>query len=193
MKSATRIWNYKLRGLPCAVATAINLTLKKFYTEFFSFLQVRNLGASGLNNKIYPGVTIRFPGNISLGSNASIDSGTLFKSEFDDACLRILDGCTIGKNVLVDFSGDLSVGNNVMISEGVVIQTHDHGYEPKSIPHKCALTIEDNSWIATKAVVLAGVNVIGRNSIIAAGAVVTKDVPEDSVVGGNPARVIREL
>ena len=54
------------------------------------------------------------------------------------------------------------------------------------------ITVKDNVWIGGNVVILPGVT-IGKNSIVAAGAVVTKDVPDNVIVGGNPARVIREI
>ena len=56
----------------------------------------------------------------------------------------------------------------------------------------CRLLLEDNVWIGDRAIVGKGVS-IGKNSIVAAGSVVVKDVPPNVVVGGNPARIIKEL
>jgi acetyltransferase-like isoleucine patch superfamily enzyme len=180
-------------GLFTALPVFLSLTLKLIREYVHAAAWPTNLGEAGKNVKIKPGVTIRYPRNIRMGSDISIDDGTVFKSEFEDGFVQMGSLCTIGKCVLLDFSGGLSIGDNVMISEGAVVQTHDHGYLPKSIPKKKPLVIEDNVWIAMRATILAGVNRIGENSIIAAGAVVTREVPKNSIVAGNPAKVIKEI
>ncbi|MCO4822892.1 MAG: acetyltransferase [Flavobacteriaceae bacterium] len=92
------------------------------------------------------------------------------------------------------------IGDNVLIGSSVFISDHDHGStnldDMKMIPSKRALItspvfIENNVWIGEKAIILKGVT-LGENSIIAAGSVVTKNVPAYSVVAGVPAKVIIE-
>jgi maltose O-acetyltransferase len=83
-----------------------------------------------------------------------------------------------------------------MMGPGVQIYTaaHDLLAEPRirGIEVAKPITIEDNVWIGGSAVLLPGVTV-GLNAVVGAGAVVTKDVPPNAVVVGNPARVIREI
>jgi acetyltransferase-like isoleucine patch superfamily enzyme len=107
----------------------------------------------------------------------------------------------IGNNVMIGIgsvlTGPVTVGNNVIMAQHVGISGLNHGYLDIHTPirdQKCtALTviIEDDCWIGTNAVITAGVT-IGKHSVIAGGSVVTKDVPPYSVVGGNPARVIKQ-
>ena len=97
----------------------------------------------------------------------------------------------INRNVILDFSGDLIIGKNVVISEYTFIFSHSHGYDPHSPPIKSKLVIEDNVWIGANSFIGENVNFIGENALIAAGSIVTKDVPSNAVVGGNPAKLIK--
>ena len=89
----------------------------------------------------------------------------------------------------------ISIGNNVSIAYGVLIQDSDYhtmyDEDGQAKPHTLPITIEDNVWIGANAIILKGVTV-GKGSVVAAGSVVTKDVPEYSLVGGNPAKIIKE-
>lgn len=124
----------------------------------------------------------------------------------------------IGKHVFVGehskiwSAAKITIGNNVLISHNVNI--HDYDSHPtdylqrreqsefilskQTLPDKyydvaeAPIVIEDDAWICFNAVILKGV-VVGRGAIVAASAVVTKDVPPFSVVAGNPARVIKNL
>jgi acetyltransferase-like isoleucine patch superfamily enzyme len=109
--------------------------------------------------------------------------------------LNIGDYCHISSLERVEF------GSNILIGSSVYISDHDHGtskYEDlKQVPTDRILisspvVIGDNVWIGEKAIILKGVK-IGRNSIIGAGSVVTKDVPEYSIVVGVPAKVIKTI
>lgn len=91
--------------------------------------------------------------------------------------------------------GGVDIADEVMIGPNVNIITTGHPMEPsdrrKYIEGK-PIVIEKNVWIATGATILGGVT-IGENSVVGAGAVVTKDVPPGSFAAGNPARVIRSI
>lgn len=88
----------------------------------------------------------------------------------------------------------ISIGNNVNIAYGVLIQDSDFhtmfdesgNAKPDTLP----IIIEDDVWIGAKAIILKGVT-LGKGCVVAAGAVVTKSVPAYSLVGGNPARIIK--
>jgi len=89
--------------------------------------------------------------------------------------------------------GGLDIGDDVMIGPNVSIITTGHPLEPsqrRAVTIGKPIAIERNVWIAAGATVIGGVT-IGENSVVAAGSVVTKDVPPKALVGGNPARVIR--
>ena len=92
--------------------------------------------------------------------------------------------------------GDISIGNGVVMGPDVAILTENHRFDDIGSPiggqgkEVSPVVIEDDVWIGLRAIILPGVR-IGRSSVIGAGAVVTKDIPPYSIVGGVPARVIR--
>ncbi|WP_035602744.1 sugar O-acetyltransferase [Haloferula sp. BvORR071] len=131
------------------------------------------LGSCGTNAFVEPSFRCDYGYNIHLGDN--------FYSNYD---LIILDVC------------EVRIGHNCFIAPRVSIFTAGH---PLDAPTRISglefgkpVTIGDNVWIGGHAVINPGVR-IGNNVVIAAGAVVTKDVPDNMVVAGVPARVIREL
>lgn len=113
-------------------------------------------------------------------------------------------GCNIfiGENFFANFNltvldeAEVRIGDNVFIGPNVSIYTACHPLEAaernKYIEWAEPVIIGDNVWIGGSATVLPGVR-IGDNAVIGAGAVVTKDVPDDVVVGGNPARIIKKI
>jgi acetyltransferase-like isoleucine patch superfamily enzyme len=105
----------------------------------------------------------------------------------------------IGRNVFINQNctfydlGGIDIADEVMIGPNVSIITSGHPLEPsqrRSVTTGKPIVIERNVWIAAGATIIGGVT-IGENSVVAAGSVVTKDVPADTLAGGNPARVIR--
>jgi acetyltransferase-like isoleucine patch superfamily enzyme len=112
-----------------------------------------------------------------------------------------MGGIFIGARTLVGIAnvliGPLRIGNDVIIAQNVVFSGLNHGYEDLSLPirnQKCSaaeIVVEDEVWIGANAVITAGVR-IGKHAVVAGGSVVTKDVPAYSVVGGNPARILRQ-
>jgi acetyltransferase-like isoleucine patch superfamily enzyme len=108
---------------------------------------------------------------------------------------------TVGRNVFVNQNctfydlGGLAIGDDVMIGPNVNIITSGHPIEPsrrRDYVVAKPIVIERNVWIAAGVTIIGGVTV-GENSVVAAGSVVTKYVPANTLVGGNPARVIRSI
>lgn len=107
---------------------------------------------------------------------------------------------TIGKNVFVNIGcsfqdrGGIHIADNVMIGMNVVIATLNHGLAPeeRQSTTPAPVHIGKNAWIGSSATILPGVT-IGENAVVAAGAVVTKDVPANTVVAGVPATFIKEV
>lgn len=92
----------------------------------------------------------------------------------------------------------VTMGNYLMMAENVLFLGGGHTYEQLDIPMghqgalpKSPLQIDDDVWIGARAMILPGCKHIGTGVIIGAGAVVTKDVPDYAIVGGNPAKVIK--
>lgn len=106
-------------------------------------------------------------------------------------------GTTIGHHVAINIDATVTIGENVLISPHAMIFTGNHRIGPASMRSSkdltgAPVTIEDGAWVRAAAVILPGVT-IGRGSIVGAGAVVTKDVPENVYVEGNPATVVHRL
>lgn len=106
----------------------------------------------------------------------------------------------IGKNVFINFDcvfldlGGITIEDNVLIAPKVGLLTEGH---PTSIEDRHSLIpkpihIKKNAWIGANATILQGVT-IGENAIVAAGSVVSKDVPDNTIVGGIPAKIIKEI
>jgi acetyltransferase-like isoleucine patch superfamily enzyme len=108
---------------------------------------------------------------------------------------------TVGRNVFInqnctlDDVGGIDIADDVLIGPNVSIITSGHPIAPSERRNGVIakpVVIERNVWIAAGVIVIGGVT-IGENSVVAAGAVVTKDVAANMLVGGNPARVIRSI
>lgn len=107
---------------------------------------------------------------------------------------------TIGKNVFINHGcsfldlGGITIENNVLIGPQVKLVTENHPLDPatrKGLITKPILIMQ-NAWIGAGATILPGVTV-GENAVVAAGAVVSKDVPANTVVGGIPAKLIKSI
>ena len=106
------------------------------------------------------------------------------------------DNFYVNHNCVFLDAGGLTVGDNVRIGPNTGIYTPQHAYDPElraaGYEISWPVVIEDNVWIGGSVSILGGVT-IGKNSIIGAGSVVTKDIPPNVVAAGNPCRVIHEL
>lgn len=110
------------------------------------------------------------------------------------------DEITVGQNVFINQNctfydlGGLHIADDVMIGPNVSIITAGHGLAPsqRRVTIGNPIVIERNVWIAACVTIIGGVT-IGENAVVGAGSVVTKDVPPNTLVGGNPARVIRSI
>lgn len=124
---------------------------------------------------------------IRIGKKTSIHRGCRFYAP-GNVC--IADHTVINRDVLLDGRSSLEIGENVSISEGVLILTLEHDpNSPEFITRGAKVVIEDYVFIGARALILPGAT-IGHGAVVAAGAVVTEDVPEYQIVGGVPARPI---
>jgi maltose O-acetyltransferase len=107
------------------------------------------------------------------------------------------DNIYIGPQAYIWAVGGLEIYENVILGPRVTIHTSNHRYEDATMlpydgyTYKKKVTIEKNVWIGDSALIVPGVT-IGEGSIVAMGSVVTKDIPKYSIVGGNPAKVIKK-
>jgi galactoside O-acetyltransferase len=130
--------------------------------------------------------------------------GHLGKNIFIEPPLHVAYGSRIhiGDNFYANFNLvlvddiDIFIGNNVMFAPNVTISVTGHPVHPdlrkNGDQFSFPVTIEDNVWIGSNVVILPGVT-IGKNSVIGAGSIVTKDIPENVVAVGNPCKVLRPI
>lgn len=121
----------------------------------------------------------------------------MFARIYDPAHITIGDGTLIGERATLDgrkqlpnSQGGLTIGNHVDIASEVMVWTSEHDIHSSDMrPIEAKVTIEDYVFIGPRAIILPGVT-IGRGAVVAAGAVVTKDVAPNSIVAGVPAKEI---
>lgn len=129
----------------------------------------------------------------NLGTDSTIEDFSAINNGVGDVIIG--DRTRIGlSNTLI---GPVKVGNDVRLAQNVVLSGLNHNYTEIDSPiHKQGVStkpivIEDESWIGANVVIVPGVTV-GKHSIVAAGSVVTKDIPQYSVAAGNPARILKQ-
>lgn len=165
-----------------------------------------SLKSKGKNIRIKRGNYILGEGYISLGNNVSLGRhGRLtawdkyYKQIFIPE-IKIGDNVSIGDNFHITAINYIEIGANVLMGQKVTITDNSHGIAElseimvapslRNLVSKGPVIIEEDVWIGDKVTILPGVK-IGKGSIIAANAVVTKDVPSYCIVGGIPAKIIK--
>lgn len=102
------------------------------------------------------------------------------------------DNCFVNSGTVVMSVLEITIGDDVAIAnEAYLMDTDSHGVEGRPVKN-APVRVGAGSWIGARALILPGVT-IGRRCLVAAGAVVSRDVPDDTLVAGNPAKVVREL
>lgn len=124
------------------------------------------------------------------GTNVNFEKGASFGSDF-------IIGDNSGVGINAQISSSVIIGKSVMMGPEVVMLTTGHRHDRIDIPMGAQgglplrpIVIQDDVWIGQRAIILPGV-VIGHGSIVGAGAVVTKSFPPFSVIGGNPAKLLK--
>lgn len=158
--------------------------------------------------------------SLEIGDNASIENGTRIyinnnwqwgnDISFSTHCqifsreggyhgiLNIGDDSHIGDYTIIDVAGDVIIGKKVAIGPNCVFYSHDHIYSDRALAaweggvKTGNIVIEDGAWIGSGVTILPGIT-IGRNAVLAAGSVVTKDVEEYCIYGGIPAKLIKRI
>jgi acetyltransferase-like isoleucine patch superfamily enzyme len=146
------------------------------------------------------GSTILVKGHWSIGDSSNISSNCAIFSRENDlhGNLKIGNDSNIGDNTIIDVSDDVIIGDNVAIGPGCKIYTHDHDYRDLNLPawkgkiKTGKVIIGNNSWIGANVVIMPGVKV-GYHSVIAAGSVVNRNVPDCEVYGGVPAKLLKKI
>lgn len=138
------------------------------------------------------------PSEIEFKGSANIGKGSLFIA--DGGTIEIGNGfsCNTNCHINASIGGEISIGKNILVGPNVVIRTANHNFNDKEKPmnqqgHNFAdIQVADNVWIGANSVILGGVK-IGEGSIIAAGAVVNKNVEPFTIVGGVPAKILKSI
>lgn len=188
-----RLWNGRTLGLPLGAMVFFVVASKRVLDRIATALWRGNLGALGSRSIIQVGVSFRYPGRVQIGERCSVASGCSFTSEHSDGSLELGTATIVNRDVTVDFTGGVVVERGVVISEGVTIYSHTHGHDPRSASKKTPLIIGEGTWIGARAMICEGVGYIAPETIVAAGAVVTREIREPGVYGGVPARFIKKL
>ncbi len=150
----------------------------------------------GRGSKIYSSVRMDTPPyrRFSLGRQSVIESYCCINNAVGDVVIG--DYTRIGiHNTII---GPVTIGNHVNLAQSITVTALNHNFDDanKRIDEQGVSTsqtvIDDDVWIGANAVILSGVT-IGTHSVVAAGAVVTKDVPPHSLVAGVPAKIIKKI
>ncbi len=171
-----------------SVISAFLLICYAFFIKFF-------LAEAGVNFRpMYP-LRINGGRNIKIGNNFSSMGYTYLYA--NDGKINIGNNLSLNTNVQIGSSGgEIHIGNNVLIGPNVVIRAADHGIAKGKLINQQkhiggVIIIEDDVWIGSNCVILKNVH-LGKGCVIAAGSVVTKEVPANAIFGGVPAKFIKE-
>lgn len=149
-----------------------------------------------------PLVHDKYRNHVSIGRDTVVGKYSRIQCYPDEnmeiGYLSIGDGCRIGNRCSFLVGGNITIGNGVLMASDVLITSENHSINPESTewymsqPLQCKpIKIKDGCWIGEKVCILPGVS-IGTKSVIGAGSIVTKSIPDFSVAVGNPAKVIKQ-
>jgi maltose O-acetyltransferase len=155
--------------------------------RFGFLLYVTNRWIAGLPSHYLRNAWYRRVLRVSIAPKGAIHQGAHFTSR---GRVEIGTGTTLDRNAWLDGRGGLFIGDHVATGPGVMFLTADHDPQcPQFSGRLEPVRVGDRAWLGARALVLPGVT-IGEGAIVAAGAVVTRDVPPYAIVGGVPARII---
>lgn len=209
------MWEQAILSLFGWIPTIVGIVLRTIVYRLIMHIQ----GVVAIEN----GVRIRFANHVRLARGVYLDEGVYLHAlphgieigentyvmhhaelhvynfrDLPHAGIKIGKNCLISEFTILRGQGGITIGDNVYTSPFVQIVAVNHVYDD---PHRPiieqgitaqGIVIEDNAWIGSSAIILDGVRV-GKGAVVAAGAVVSKDVPPHTVVAGVPAKVIKEI
>ena len=170
--------------------------------KIFSVLFKHNFGKIGANSRIVSPVAIQGSKNIFIGDDVLIATHSCLAAmplEKSDGCeLKIGNGCMIGRFNHIYATKSIIIEDKVLTANNVYISDNLHGYNSPEIPivdqpviQKAPVIIGEGSWLGQNSCIIGAQ--IGRHCVVGANAVVTKDIPDFSVVVGAPARIIKRF
>jgi acetyltransferase-like isoleucine patch superfamily enzyme len=171
----------KSKGLLPFIKSLFIYCIKLFLGRINLLIYFPYIKGSKKKFKIFGKCSIMYPKQITIGNDVYIGNNTVFISECQSGKLIIGSNVKINDNCLIDHSGNLLIKDECFISSNVIIYTHDHGYDPRSKPEFNKLTIGKNVWVGRNVVIMPKCKSIGDNSIISLGAIVTKNIPKNSI------------
>lgn len=179
-------------------------TIAKLKSYILYFYWRKKIGSYKGKFHIHPHCNICHPQCLHLEKGVGIGSYTYIGPVLSYAnisytpSINIGAGTWIGKHCSIACINRVEIGKNVLFAGHVHITDHSHGYEninqpiaPQKLISKGPVIIEDDCWLGFSCEILSGVH-IGKHSIVAARAVVTKDVPPYCIVAGNPAKIVKQ-
>lgn len=200
INSITKPFFLMLYNIHIFLREFLSLILKVFYYEPLFRARCEKVGRNLRMEKL-PYITGH--GKIIIGDNVYLSGKSGFSvggKVYSQPELIIGNNTFIGHGCSIEINQKVLIGNNCLIAGGVMIfdsdgHPHDFRKRRENLPVDKEdikpVIIEDDVWICAKAIILKGVRV-GARSIIGAGAVVTHDIPPDTLFAGNPARIIKE-
>ena len=209
------MWEQAILSLFGWIPTIVGIALRTIVYRLIMHIQ----GVVAIEN----GVRIRFANHVRLARGVYLDEGVYLHAlphgieigentyvmhhaelhvynfrDLPHAGIKIGKNCLISEFTVLRGQGGITIGDNVYTSPFVQIVAVNHVYDDPNRPiieqgiTAQGIVIEDNAWIGSSAIILDGVRV-GKGAVVAAGAVVSKDVPPHTVVAGVPAKVIKEI
>ncbi len=170
------------------------------YSFFLRALKFKHIGSKSIIKypfRIWNPSCITIGNGVFFAEHSFLAVNTHFLGTHYHPSLIVGDNVRIGSNVIIGCIDSVIIEDDVLMADRVFISDHTHSYKDASLPigkqplvTKGEVRIKKGAFIGVNAVVLPGVT-IGRNSVVGASSVVTKSVPDYSVVAGNPAKVIK--
>ncbi len=174
--------------------------LEYFYVKRFIVPQLKSLGPGFTFVKPWHLEIFGWPIEIGRCANVLASSDrkvrlSLWSNQPGEGHIRIGDYCLVCPGVRIGAASEIIIEDNCMLAHGAYVTDSDwHDIYNRIVPclNPAPVHIKANAWVGDSAIVCKGVT-IGENSIIGAGAVVTQDIPANTIAAGNPAKVVKQL